>query len=196
MIATNQSVILDRLLSKAADGRRISVDEALQLASEATLADLGLAADLRRDQLHAGRRVSYIVERNINYTNVCNVYCRFCAFYRGPGRPGGYTLRKDELGDKKDETVAAGGIQILLQGGLNPECGIEFYEDLFRWLKQQYPTVNLHALSADEILHVCAVSQLSIEESLSRLIAAGMGSLPGAGAEILVDHVRKRIARL
>ena len=112
---------LDRLLSKAADGRRLSVDEALQLAGEASLADLGLAADVRRNQLHPGRRVSYIVERNINYTNVCNTYCRFCAFYRAPGRPGGYTLSKEELAAKIDETVAAGGIQILLQGGLNPE---------------------------------------------------------------------------
>ena len=196
MIATHQTIILDRLLTKAADGRRLSVDEALQLADGATLADLGLAADLRRNQLHPGRRVSYIVERNVNYTNVCNVYCTFCAFYRGPGRPGGYTLSKEQLAEKIDELVAAGGIQILLQGGLNPELGIEYYEDLFRWLKRQYPTVNLHALSADEVLHVSSVSELSIEEALSRLIAAGMGSLPGAGAEILVDRVRRRIARL
>ena len=91
------------------------------MPGEASLADLGLAADIRRNQLHPGRRVSYIVERNINYTNVCNVYCRFCAFYRAPGRPGGYTLSKEELAAKIDETVAAGGIQILLQGGLNPE---------------------------------------------------------------------------
>ena len=173
--------MIDRLLAKAADGRRLAVDEALQLAAEASLADLGLAADVRRNQLHPGGRVSYIVERNINYTNVCNVYCRFCAFYRAPGRPGGYTLSKEELAAKIDETVAAGGIQILLQGGLNPELGIEYYEDLFRWLKRQYPTVNLHALSADEILHVCKVSSLSIEESLSRLIAAGLGSLPARG---------------
>jgi cyclic dehypoxanthinyl futalosine synthase len=195
MIATNQSVIIDRLLTKSADGRRLSVDETLQLAADATLTDLGLAADLRRQQLNPGQRVSYIVERNINYTNVCNVYCRFCAFYRGPGKSGGYTLSKDELAVKFDELVAAGGIQVLLQGGLNPELGIEYYEDLFRWMKQQYPTVNLHALSADEVLHVCNVSNLSIEAALSRLIAAGMGSLPGAGAEILVDHVRRRIAK-
>ncbi len=195
VIAQHASTV-DRLLSKAADGCRLSVGEALHLTAGASLADLGLAADLRRKQLHPGGRVSYIVERNINYTNVCNVYCRFCAFYRAPGRPGGYTLSKEELAAKIDETVAAGGIQILLQGGLNPELGIEYYEDLFRWLKRQYPTVNLHALSADEVLHVCKVSNLSIEESLLRLIAAGMGSLPGAGAEILVEHVRKRIARL
>jgi len=196
MIATSQTSISDRLLSQSADGNRLSVDDALHLAGAATLADLGLAADARRNQLHPGRRVSYIVERNINYTNVCNVYCRFCAFYRGPGRPGGYSLSKEELAAKIDETVAAGGIQILLQGGLNPAMGIEYYEDLFRWLKQRYPTVNLHALSADEVLHVCKVSDLSIEAALGRLIAAGLGSLPGGGAEILVEHVRKRIARL
>ncbi len=195
MIATNKSLIIDRILSHASDGRRLSVDEALQLASEASLIDLGMAADLRRQQLNPGRRVSYIVERNINYTNVCNVYCTFCAFYRGPGKKGGYTLSKEELAVKFDELVAAGGIQVLLQGGLNPELGIEYYEDLFRWMNQQYPTVNLHALSADEVMHVSKVSNLSIQEAMSRLIAAGMGSLPGAGAEILVDHVRRRIAK-
>ena len=190
----------DHLLAKAADGGRLSVDEALRLASEASLANLGLAADLRRNHLHPGKRVSYIVERNINYTNVCNTYCRFCAFYRAPGRPGGYILSKEELAAKIDETgprgCPVGGIQILLQGGLNPKLGIEYYEDLFRWLKDRYPAVNLHALSADEVLHISKVSRLSIEESLSRLIAAGMGSLPGGGAEILVEHVRKRVSRL
>lgn len=173
----------------------MSTDDALQLAQKATLADLGMAADHRRQALHPGKRVSYIVERNINYTNVCNVYCRFCAFYRGPGRPGGYTLSKEKLAQKIEETVEAGGIQILLQGGLNPDLGIEYYEDLFRWIKATYP-VNLHALSADEILHITKVSGLTIEQALGRLIDAGMGSLPGGGAEILVDHVRHRIARL
>jgi len=186
---------IDTLLEEAANGRRLSLEEAMILAESSSLADLGLAADLRRNQLHPGRRVSYIVERNINYTNICNVYCRFCAFYRAPGKPGGYTLSKDELAAKIEETVAAEGIQILLQGGLNPKLGIEYYEDLFRWIKDRYP-VNLHALSADEILHISRVSQLSIEEVLKRLIAAGMGSLPGGGAEILVAQVRKKIAPL
>ncbi len=147
--------------------------------------------------------MSYIIDRNINYTNVCNVYCRFCAFYRAPeidGKPskkshGGYLLTKEEIGKKIEETVQAGGIQILLQGGLNPELGIEYYEDLFRWIKANYP-INLHALSADEILHIARVSQLTLDEVFDRLIAAGLGSLPGGGAEILVDRVRKRIARL
>ncbi|MHB8898725.1 MAG: cyclic dehypoxanthinyl futalosine synthase [Thermoguttaceae bacterium] len=186
---------LESILDDATSGGRLSSGDALRLAGEASLADLGLAAMLRRQALHPGCRVSYIVERNINYTNVCNVYCRFCAFYRAPGRPGGYTLTRVELAAKIEETVQAGGIQILLQGGLNPELGIEYYEELFRWIKTHYP-VNLHALSADEILHIGRVSGLTIEEVLARLVEAGMGSLPGGGAEILVDSVRHRIARL
>lgn len=186
---------MDSLLDKAAGGGRLSADEAIELATGASLADLGLAADWRRQSLHPGRRVSYIVERNINYTNVCNVYCRFCAFYRAPGKPGGYTLGKEELGRKVQETIDAGGIQILLQGGLNPNLGIEYYEDLFRWIKASF-RINLHALSADEILHIAKVSRVPIETVLARLVEAGMGSLPGGGAEILVDHVRWRIARL
>ena len=196
MIATNRSANIDHLLERSSTGGRLTIDEAVELAEHAALVDLGLAAHMRRLQLNPEPRVSYIVERNINYTNVCNVYCRFCAFYRGPGRPGGYTLSREELAQKIDETVAAGGYQILLQGGLNPELDIHYYEDLFRWMKARWPGVNLHALSADEILHVAKVSDLSIEQSLVRLIVAGMGSLPGAGAEILVDSVRKRIARL
>lgn len=195
MIRSEASAAVDDLLASAVDGRRLSPDEALTLAGQASLADLGLAADARRNRLHPGRRVSYIVERNINYTNVCNVYCRFCAFYRAPGKSGGYTLSREQLAAKIDETVAAGGIQILLQGGLNPELGIEYYEDLFRWMKANW-NINLHALSADEIIHITKVSQLSIEQVLARLIEAGMGSLPGGGAELLVDRVRWKIARL
>jgi cyclic dehypoxanthinyl futalosine synthase len=195
MIYAPPNASLDGLLGDACSGRRLTTDDAIELAVGASLADLGLAADAVRNRLHPGRRVSYIVERNINYTNVCNVYCRFCAFYRAPGKPGGYTLTKEQLAAKIEETVAAGGIQILLQGGLNPELGIEYYEDLFRWIKARF-SVNLHALSADEILHVGRVSRLSIEDVLGRLIAAGMDSLPGGGAEILVDHVRQKIARL
>jgi cyclic dehypoxanthinyl futalosine synthase len=182
-------------VSLSACFRRLSIEETLTLAASASLADLGLAADRRRNAMHPGRRVSYIVERNINYTNVCNVYCRFCAFYRAPGKPGGYVLSKAELAAKIDETVAAGGIQLLLQGGLNPELGIEYYEELFRWIKGRWP-VNLHALSADEVWHIARVSHLTLPDTLARLVRAGMGSLPGAGAELLVDPVRRKIARL
>lgn len=186
---------LDRILSDAAQGRRISLNDGERLGLEANLADLGLAAHARREQLQPEKEVSYIVDRNINYTNVCNVYCRFCAFYEAPGKPGGYLLTREEIGQKIEETLQEGGIQILLQGGLNPELGISYYEDLFRWIKERYP-VNLHALSADEIWHISRVSQLSIEQVLERLIAAGLGSLPGGGAEILSRSVRRRIARL
>jgi cyclic dehypoxanthinyl futalosine synthase len=195
LIRTSPSRTIDSILETAADGRRICADEALLLAENTPLAALGMGADKRRRALHPGNRVSYIVERNINYTNVCNVYCRFCAFYRAPGREGGYTLSKEQLAGKIEETVEAGGIQILLQGGLNPELGVEYYEDLFQWIKADYP-INLHALSADEILHIAKVSELTIDQVLGRLIEAGMDSLPGGGAEILVDHVRHRIARL
>jgi len=194
---------VDRILSDASGGRRISIQEGLLLAKDASLSDLSLASDLRRADLHRSPGVSYIVDRNINYTNVCTVFCRFCAFYRVPngvGRKskkseGGYLLTKEEIGQKIEEMLESGGVQILLQGGLNPDLGIEYYEDLFRWIKSNYP-INLHALSADEILHISRVSNLTLDQVFERLIGAGLDSLPGGGAEILVDHVRRRIARL
>jgi len=186
---------VDVILDRAALGERISVEEGLVLAANASLADMSLAADERRALFHQDDSVSYIVDRNINYTNVCNVYCRFCAFYEAPGKAGGYLLSKEEIGEKIEEMMAGGGRQILLQGGLNPELGIEYYEDLFRWIKARY-AINLHALSSDEIWHISRVSDISIEETLARLVEAGLGSLPGGGGEILVDRVRHRIARL
>lgn len=194
---------IDAILEDSSKGKRISIADGLRLATEASLADLSLAADIRREALHKNEGVSYIIDRNINYTNICNVYCQFCAFYRAPVIPGrvsrkshgGYTLTKEEIGKKIQETIDIGGVQILLQGGLNPELGIEYYEDLFRWIKSNYK-INLHALSADEILHISKVSNLSIAEVFDRLIAAGLGSFPGGGAEILVDRVRRRVARL
>lgn len=194
LIPTRAIRDLDKILLAAAKGKRISIKEALLLAERASLADLALASDYRRETLHKDGGVSYIIDRNINYTNVCNVYCRFCAFYKAPGK-GGYTLSKEQIGQKLQETIDAGGIQTLFQGGLNPELGIEYYEDLFSWIKENYK-IHLHALSSDEVLHISQVSKISIEETLSRLIAAGMGSLPGAGAELLMDRVRHRIARL
>ncbi len=185
----------DSILIDGSHGKRLSIADALQLSTEASIHDLSLAADELRSRLYPDSDVSYIVDRNINYTNVCNIYCRFCAFYRAPGKEGGYLLSKEEIGAKIEEMVEAGGIQILLQGGLNPELGIEYYEDLFSWITSNYP-INLHALSADEILHISKVSNLTFEEVFERLIAAGLGSFPGGGGEILVDRIRKRIARL
>ena len=196
---TSQSLSrsVDSILSDAASGKRISILDANKLATNASLADLGLASDRRRAAIHPESKVSFIVDRNINYTNICNVYCSFCAFYSSAKtRENGYILTKDQLRHKMQSMVDAGGYQVLLQGGLHPDLGIEYYEDLFSWMKESFPTVNLHALSADEIWHIVKISQISLTETFERLIAAGLGSFPGGGAEILVDRVRSRIARL
>lgn len=186
---------LDTLLSKGAEGERLTLEEGTRLLSDARIQDLGSAAHLRRVALHPGREVTYIISRNINYTNVCLTACKFCAFYRPKNHEEAYTLTREQLHQKITELVACGGIEILLQGGLNPALGIAYYEDLFRWVKANYP-VALHALSPEEIFHIMSVSQLSMDETLDRLVAAGMDSIPGGGAEVLVDRVRKRIAPL
>jgi cyclic dehypoxanthinyl futalosine synthase len=189
------TICVDDLLAKAARGERLTVAEGIRLDKEAPLLELGMAADLRRRALHPDNTVTYIIERNVNYTNVCNVYCRFCAFYRAPGHAEGYVLSKEQIGEKLQELVDAGGIQVLLQGGLNPDLPIEWYEDMFRWIKANY-AVKLHALSCDEVMHIAKISDLSLVETLKRLRSAGMDSLPGAGAELLIDSVRKKIAGL
>jgi cyclic dehypoxanthinyl futalosine synthase len=184
----------DDLLEHAAAGGRLSFEDAMRLGTEAPLHDLGLAADARRKALHPDEVVTYIVDRNINYTNVCTTACRFCAFYRPVGHDEGYVLSREQLRQKIEETVAAGGIQILLQGGLNPALHLEWYEDLFRWMKQSFP-IQLHALSPEEIWHLVRLEDLSVEDVLLRLRAAGMDSLPGGGAEVLTDRVRSKIAK-
>jgi cyclic dehypoxanthinyl futalosine synthase len=186
---------VDDLLAKAARGERLTVAEAIRIDKEAPLLELGMAADLRRRALHPDNTVTYIIERNVNYTNVCNVYCRFCAFYRAPGHAEGYVLSKEQIGQKLQELVDADGVQVLLQGGLNPDLPIEWYEDLFRWIKAHYP-VKLHALSPDEVRHIAHLSGLSLVDTLRRLRDAGMDSIPGAGAELLVDGIRKKMAGL
>jgi cyclic dehypoxanthinyl futalosine synthase len=185
---------VDALLEYAADGGRLSVQDALWLGEEADTHELGLAADLRRKALHPEEVVTYIVDRNVNYTNVCTTSCRFCAFYRPVGHAEGYVLSRDELGQKIEETVAAGGIQILLQGGLNPALQLEWYEDLFRWIKATYP-IQLHALSPEEIWHLVRIEDLSVQTVLTRLRKAGLDSVPGGGAEVLTDRVRSKIAK-
>jgi cyclic dehypoxanthinyl futalosine synthase len=185
---------LDTLLSRAADGERLSAAEGERLLAEGGLFDLGLAADAVRKRKHPHGVVTYIVDRNVNYTNVCTTSCRFCAFYRPVGHPEAYVLSRDVLAQKLQEVVDAGGVQILLQGGLNPELPITWYEDLFRWIKREF-SLGLHALSPEEILHIAALEHLSVRDVLVRLHAAGLDSVPGGGAEILVDRVRKKIAK-
>lgn len=185
---------LDTLLSRAADGERVSAADGERLMREGSFFELGLAADAVRRRKHPKGVVTYIVDRNVNYTNVCTTSCRFCAFYRPVGHAEGYVLSREELGEKLQEVVDAGGVQILLQGGLNPELRIEWYEDLFRWMKKEY-RLGLHALSPEEILHLARLESLTVKEVLGRLHAAGLDSVPGGGAEILVDRVRRKIAK-
>jgi cyclic dehypoxanthinyl futalosine synthase len=185
---------LDTVLGRAAEGGRLSAAEGERLAADASLFDLGLAADAVRRRKHPHDVVTYIVDRNVNYTNVCTTSCRFCAFYRPLGHPEAYVLSRAELAKKLQEVVAAGGVQILLQGGLHPELRITWYEDLFRWMKAEFH-LGLHALSPEEILHIARLEGLDVHAVLERLRAAGLDSVPGGGAEILVDRVRRKIAR-
>jgi len=181
----------------ASDGvrHRFSRDEAIELIEHADLTTLGVMADLVRRERHPDRVVTYIIDRNVNYTNFCNAFCSFCAFYRPPHHAEGWTIPYEEIEKKVAETYALGGNQILLQGGHNPKLKIDYYEDLFTRLKARFPDLWLHALSAPEVIHIRNVSRLTLPETLRRLRAAGMDSLPGGGAEILVDDVRKRLMK-
>ena len=176
---------------KVFGGGRVDAAEALTLYREAPTHLLGSLADAVRAHKHPEGIVTYIIDRNVNYTNVCVARCRFCAFYRPVGSAEGYVLGFDEIFRKIDETIAVGGNQLLLQGGHNPDLPISWYEDLFRAVKARYPEFKLHALSPPEVLHIARLNQLSVPEVIRRLIAAGLDSIPGGGAEILVDRVRK-----
>jgi cyclic dehypoxanthinyl futalosine synthase len=181
---------IDAIADKVRAGVRLDRDEALQLYRHAPTALLGRLADAVRERKHPDRIVSYIIDRNVNYTNVCVARCNFCAFYRPVGSSEGYVLGFDELFRKIDETIAVGGVQLLLQGGHNPDLPLSWYEDLFRAIKDRYPSFKLHALSPPEVIHLSRLSQLPVPQVLERLIAAGLDSVPGGGAEILVDRVR------
>ena len=181
----------DHIAAKVQAGERVTADEALELYRHAPSALLGSLADGVRARKHPGAVVTYIIDRNVNYTNVCVAKCNFCAFYRDVGSPEGYVLGFDELFRKIDETIAVGGVQLLLQGGHNPDLPLTWYEDLFRAVKTRYPAFKLHALSPPEVIHLSRLSQLSVPAVIDRLIAAGLDSIPGGGAEILVDRVRK-----
>src|SRR6266566_897104 len=182
--------ILDRVLS----GERLTTAECAALLESHDVAKIGAAADENRRRRHPDNVVTYIIDRNINYTNVCNVVCTFCAFYRRPGAPDTYVRTLDEICAKIDETIALGGTGILMQGGLHPDFGIEWYEDLLRSLHEKYPSFQLHCFSPPEIHNIHLISGLDYETIMARLKEAGLYSLPGGGAEILDDEVRKRVA--
>jgi len=182
------------VLEKALEGERITDAEALALLRSRELVAVGRAADELRNRKIDKRRVTFIVDRNVNYTNVCYTDCDFCAFYRRPGDTReGYLLPKTIIFKKIEETLALGGTALLMQGGHHPDLGVEYYEDLFGSIKARYP-IHLHALSPSEIQHAARRSKLTIPEALTRLRDAGLDSLPGGGAEILVDRVRKIIS--
>jgi len=182
---------LESIVAKVEAASRIDRDEALALYSDAPTNLLGRLAEVVRARKHPGGTVTYIIDRNVNYTNVCIARCVFCAFYRPVGSNEGYVLGFDELFKKIDETLAVGGVQILLQGGHNPDLPLEWYEDLFRAIKGRYPDFKLHALSPPELLHLSRLSQRSVPVVVERLVQAGLDSVPGGGAEILVDRVRR-----
>jgi cyclic dehypoxanthinyl futalosine synthase len=182
---------LEQLQARIVEGGRLSAGEALSLYRTAPTWWLGRTADLVRRRKHPEGLVTYIIDRNVNYTNVCVARCNFCAFYRPVGSGDGYVLGFEEIFRKIDETIALGGVQLLLQGGHNPDLPLAWYEDLFRAVKERYPSFKLHALSPPEVVHISRMSKLPVPEVIARLIAAGLDSIPGGGAEILVDRVRK-----
>ena len=188
--------MIQSILKKSVAGERLTPSEGLQLLTECDdLALLGAAANAVTKRLHPENYRTYNVDRNINYTNVCTAVCNFCAFYRGPKSDEGYVLAREELLQKIKETVDLGGDQILLQGGLHPKFKLDWYEEMLRDIKSNFPDLNIHGFSPPEIYHFTKVNNLSLEEVLTRLKAAGLGSLPGGGAEILVDRVRNEITR-
>jgi len=193
---------LDELLEKVWDGKRINQSEAMRLY-HLPLEEIGALADRRRGIAKApafdGRGneiVTYIVDRNVNYTNVCNVYCKFCAFYRVEKDDDAYVITHDEIDKKIEETIALGGTQILMQGGHHPKLSMQWYLDLLSHIKGKFPQINIHGFSPSEFVHFQEVFQKPVEEIIREFVKAGLGSIPGGGGEILVDRVRQRIAPL
>lgn len=195
MIASVSDNSIRDILDKAVEGERLTEDDGLRLLQSHDLAAIGAAADKVSRRMHPEPYRTYNVDRNINYTNICTAVCHFCAFYRGPKSDEGYVLPRDVLLKKVEQTVALGGNQILLQGGLHPKFKLDWYEELLSDITTSFPSINVHGFSPPELHHFTKVNNLPIEEVLSRLKAAGLGSVPGGGAEILVDRVRDVLTR-
>jgi cyclic dehypoxanthinyl futalosine synthase len=198
MVSLNREALTDKVL----DGKRISPDEALQLYAM-PLEELGALANARRNLAkekayggHGSEIVTYIADRNINYTNVCNVYCKFCAFYRTERDDDHYVLSLEQIDQKLDELTAAGGVQILMQGGHHPKRPFQWYVELLQHIKSKYPHINIHGFSPPEFQHFAETFGMSLREVISEFKKAGLGSIPGGGGEILVDRVRKKFSPL
>jgi cyclic dehypoxanthinyl futalosine synthase len=186
---------IEQVIEKVKSNRRLTNDDALALMNTNDLATLGSLADFVTRRKHPESYRTYNIDRNINYTNICTAVCDFCAFYRGPKSDEGYVLPREELLAKIGETVELGGDQILMQGGLHPKFKIDWYEELLTDIKTAYPQINIHGFSPPEIYHFTKMNKMSLGDVLQRLMEAGLGSLPGGGAEILVDRVRAEITR-
>jgi cyclic dehypoxanthinyl futalosine synthase len=184
---------LEKIAAHVVKGKRITPEEGLLLFRHADLLTLGELANSVRKKLHPRRIVTFVVDRNINYTNVCVNKCAFCAFYRDKDSPDAYVLSKQEIFRKIEETIAQGGTQILMQGGVHPDLGLEYFEDLFSSIKSRF-TIQIHSLSPAEITFLAQKSGISIVDTLRRLNSSGLDSIPGGGAEILVDRVRKKVS--
>ena len=182
------------ILDKALAGERLTADDCTALLESNDIARIGVAADEIRQQKNPGDVVTYIIDRNINYTNVCNVVCTFCAFYRRPGKPDTYVHSIEEIEKRIDETIALGGTGVLMQGGLHPDFNIEWYEDLLQTLHAKYPRFQLHCFSPPEIHNIHLISGLDYVTIMQRLKDSGLNSMPGGGGEILDDEVRKRVS--
>ena len=187
---------IDGILQRGADGGRITPDEALLIYTDAPLHELGEAADAVRRRRYPDGVVTYLIDRNINYTNVCVTACKFCAFYRAPRHTGGWSHSTEEILRRCGEAVELGATQVMLQGGHHPDYGVPYYEDLFSAVKAAYPQLVIHSIGPSEILHMAKVSDVSIEEAVLRIKAAGLDSIAGAGAEMLPDRPRRAIAPL
>ena len=186
--------MLEQIKRKLDAAKLLDRTEALWLLTEADLLALGRLADDLRRQRYPARRVSFVVDRNVNYTNVCTTQCRFCAFYRDRSHADAYVLSYEDIFSKIEELVERGGTQLLMQGGLHPDLKIDWFEELFRQLRLRFPAVQVHSLSPAEVVHIAEISNISMAECLGRLHLAGLQSLPGGGAEILVDKVRQEIS--
>jgi cyclic dehypoxanthinyl futalosine synthase len=184
---------LSEIMTRVADGVRIDSTEAGALYEHAAFHDLGHLAHQARLRKHPEAVVTYVVDRNINYSNICVCGCRFCAFFRAPGQDGGYLLSRAELAQKIEETLALGGTQILLQGGHHPDLRLSYYEELLQFVKSRFP-IHIHAFSPPEIVHFSRLEGCDTATVIARLRAAGLDSIPGGGAEILVDAVRRQVS--
>ncbi|MDH4387663.1 MAG: cyclic dehypoxanthinyl futalosine synthase [Fimbriimonas sp.] len=193
-MALLETISIDSISEKVYANERINAEEALFLFHHNNPLELAALANYRRQQRTDPKVVTYIVGRILNYTNVCWVRCKFCAFYRTPGHEEGYLHSDEDILAKVKDTVDKGGVEILFQGGLNPKLKIEYFEHIFSLIKREYPEIILHALSPAEIIYIAHISKITLEECLTRLKASGLHSIPGAGGEILVDRVRKIIA--